>query len=274
MSAPRVHVLRLLAAHGLRPDTDLGQHFLVDENLVDVAVREAGVTGDDVVFEVGAGPGVLTAALCRHAAWVHTAEVDPRLGPVLDDALAGARNVDVHWGDAMALPWEDLRPAPTVLVSNLPYHIATPVMVESTWRLPGVERWCVMTQREVADRWMAPAGDPLYGAPSVLLQLACAPAFRRNVGRDVFVPPPRVDSALVAFTRRGPGADARVRRCVRAAFGQRRKTLRNTLGAAGADRDRVVAALTEMGCPPGARAEHLTPERFPELTERLRWPEP
>ena len=149
--------MRLLAAHGLRPDTELGQHFLLDENLVDLAVRQAAVGPGDVVLEVGAGLGVLTAALARAARTVHAVEMDRRLEAALADAIAGAGNVRVHWGDAMKLDLGALDPPPTALVANLPYAIATPLVAESLWRLPGVERWCVMAQREVVDRWLAPA---------------------------------------------------------------------------------------------------------------------
>ena len=185
--------MRLLEAHGLRPDTDLGQHFLLDENLADLAVREAGVGPEDVAYEVGAGLGVLTAALAREARAVHAVEIDRRLEPALAEVVARSRNVQVHWGDAMRLPVEGLDPPPTVMVANLPYAIATPAVIESLWRLPHVSRWCVMVQREVADRWLAEPGGRLYGAPSVLLRLAAEPTFRRAVGREVFVPRPRVE---------------------------------------------------------------------------------
>jgi 16S rRNA (adenine1518-N6/adenine1519-N6)-dimethyltransferase len=274
MGTPRVHVLRLMEAHGLRPDTDLGQHFLIDENLVDLALRESGVTRDDVVLEVGAGAGVLTVALARVAAAVHAVELDRRLAPLLEEVLGGAAGVRVHWADAMKLPLEELDPRPTLLVANLPYNIATPLMVESTWRLPALRGWCVMTQREVADRWAAPAGDALYGAPSVQLQLCSQVTFRRNVGREVFAPRPRVDSALVAMRRTGPGPDAALRACVRAAFAQRRKTLVNTLSAAGADRLAVAEALRGMGRPETARAQDLTPAEHRTLAETLAWPTP
>lgn len=263
--------MRLLAAHGLRPDTDLGQHFLLDENLVDLAVREAGVGPDDVVLEVGPGVGVLTVALARAAAAVHAVELDRRLEGALADALSGCANVTVHWGDAMRIPLEDLRPAPTALVSNLPYDIATPLVLESAWRLPSLERWCVMAQREVVDRWLAPPGGRLYGAPSVLVQLALEPTFRRSVGREVFVPRPRVDSALVAFRRRGPAPAPGVRSLVRAAFGARRKTLANALALAGADRAAVADALEALGLLRTVRPEALAPTDFPPLAEALRW---
>lgn len=264
--------MRLLAAHGLRPDTDLGQHFLLDENLVDLAVREAGVGRADTVLEVGAGLGVLTAALARAAGAVHAVEVDRRLEPALADALAGVSNVRMHWGDALRLPLGDLDPPPTALVANLPYAIATPLVLETLWELPGLERWCVMVQREVVDRWLAPPGGRLYGAPSVLLQLATVPTFRRAVGREVFAPRPRVDSAIVALRRTGPGPSPAVRGLVRAGFAARRKTLVNSLAAAGADKAAATAALRALGHPATARPEQLAPADFAQLAEELRWP--
>lgn len=264
--------MRLLAAHGLRPDTDLGQHFLLDENLVDLAVREAAVGPGDVVLEVGPGLGVLTVALARAARAVHAVELDRRLEAALADALTGIGNVSVHWGDALRMPLGELDPAPTALVSNLPYDIATPLLLESLWGLPGVERWCVMAQREVVERWLAPPGNRLYGAPSVLIALTLETTFRRTVGREVFTPRPRVDSALVAFRRAARGPSPSVRALVRAAFGARRKTLANALALAGGDRAAAAAALEALGHPPNARPEALPPAAFPALAEALSWP--
>jgi 16S rRNA (adenine1518-N6/adenine1519-N6)-dimethyltransferase len=263
--------MRLLAAHGLRPDTELGQHFLLDENLVDLAVRESGVGPADTVLEVGAGLGVLTVALARAAGTVHAVEVDRRLEPALADALSGTDNVRLHWGDAMRLPLEELDPAPTALVANLPYAIATPLVLESLWRLPAVTRWCVMAQREVVDRWLAAPGGRLYGAPSVLIQLTTVPTFRRAVGREVFAPRPRVDSALVALRRVAPGPSEAVRGLVRAAFSARRKTLVNALAGAGADKGAVAAAVVALGHPPAVRPEALAPGDFAALAKELRW---
>jgi 16S rRNA (adenine1518-N6/adenine1519-N6)-dimethyltransferase len=263
--------MRLLAAHGLRPDTDLGQHFLIDENLADLAVREGRIGADDVVLEVGAGVGVLTVALARVARHVHAVEVDRRLEPALAEALAGTANVGVVWGDAMRIALEDLDPAPTAVVANLPYAIATPVVVETTWRLPEVDRWAVMAQREVADRWTAAPGGRLYGAPTVLLALAAEPVFRRHVGREVFTPRPRVDSALVALRRTGPGADGAVRALVRAAFAARRKTLVNALSATGRPKEEIRAALTALGLPDGVRAEAVPAEIYRDLARELAW---
>jgi 16S rRNA (adenine1518-N6/adenine1519-N6)-dimethyltransferase len=263
--------MRLLAAHGLRPDTDLGQHFLLDENLVDLAVRQAGVGAGDVALEVGAGLGVLTVALGRAAATVHAVELDRRLAPALEEAVAGRGDIRIHWGDAMRMDLGALAPAPTVLVSNLPYSIATPLVLESLWGLPSVDRWCVMAQREVVDRWLAPPGGGLYGGPSVLLQLATEATFRRAVGREVFAPRPRVDSALVALRRTGPGPAPAVRAIVRAAFSARRKTLVNSLAGAGAERPRVVAALAALGLAADVRPQVVPPPAYAALAGELEW---
>lgn len=265
----RVRVIRLLESHGLSPNTDLGQHFLVDENLVDLSLREAQLTPEDVVLEVGAGVGVLTRPLAMAVAAVHTVEIDRRLEPLLTDVLAGRDNVHIHWQDAMRMDLPALDPPPTALVSNLPYAIATPLVVETTWQLPTLRVWSVMVQREVADRWLAGPGDAAYGAPSVLIQLAAEPAFRRNVGREVFVPRPRVDSALVVLRRTGPGAEPGVRTLVRAAFAQRRKTLANNLAAHGVDRAKAGAAIAALGLPPAARPEELSAAQFRDLHAAL-----
>jgi 16S rRNA (adenine1518-N6/adenine1519-N6)-dimethyltransferase len=267
----RVGTLKLLKRHGLRPDTDLGQHFLLDENLVDMAVRQARVTAKDVVLEVGPGIGTLTAALAREARHVHAIELDQRLAPVLADVLTGVQNVQVQWADALQFPLEGLDPAPTRLVANLPYSIATPLVLESLWRLPSIAVWVVMVQREVADRWAAKPGTSSYSGPSVLLQLAARQFFMRPVGTEVFVPRPRVQSAIVGMERTGPGPSPAVRSLVHAAFAQRRKTIVNALTSAGADKPAVIAALARLGLSPTARAQELAAEIFPRLVEELSW---
>ncbi|HJZ61084.1 MAG TPA: 16S rRNA (adenine(1518)-N(6)/adenine(1519)-N(6))-dimethyltransferase RsmA [Miltoncostaeaceae bacterium] len=268
---PRAGTRRLLAEHGVRPDTDLGQHFLLDENLADLAVRRGRVGPDDVVLEVGPGLGTLTAGLARSAACVHAIEIDERLRPALESVLEGHDNVRLRFADAMRVDLAALDPAPTRVVANLPYSIATPLVLETLWQLPGVGAWCVMVQREVADRWLAPPGSRLYGAPSVLLQLAARQTFLRAVGPQAFIPRPRVESALVALERVAPGPGPAVRSLVHAAFATRRKTLVNALSAAGRDREQVARALDALGMPPAVRAEALPPAAFPELARELSW---
>ena len=254
------------------PKKQLGQHFLADENILGVIGRLAELAPDDVVLEVGSGLGVLTAYLAERVSRVHAVELDGSLGPALHERLAGRTNVSLTFGDAMELDLAALVPAPAKLVSNLPYNIATPLVVESLDRLTSVQLWCVMVQREVADRFFAHPGTKAYGAVSVLVQLAAERTGFHPVSRSVFRPRPNVDSALVAFRRRElPRNFARVKQTVTAAFAHRRKRLANSLGLAGlTSRDRAVAALEEIGRDPGVRAEELTPPEFVALAEALR----
>jgi 16S rRNA (adenine1518-N6/adenine1519-N6)-dimethyltransferase len=251
----------------LRPvKKELGQHFLVDENILGVIGRLAELQPDDVVLEIGPGEGVLTRYLAARVRHVHAVEIDESLAP----RLAGVGdNVDVRFGDALQL---DLRTDATKLVANLPYNVATPLLVESLERLPDIELWCVMVQREVADRLFAKVQTKSYGAVSVLVQLVCERRGFHPVSRTVFRPPPNVDSALVAFRRRGalPDDYARIKRVVTAAFAHRRKTLPNSLALAGvASRAEASAALERIGRSATTRAEELASEEFVALTEAL-----
>lgn len=249
----------------------LGQNFLADTNLLEAIVRDAELTPEDVVLEVGAGEGPLTERLAAAAAQVHTVELDRGLEPVLAP-IAALANVDLHWGDALRLDLSALDPAPTAVVSNLPYSIATPLIIRSIEELPSVQRWTVMVQREIADRLRAKAGTREYGGPSVLVQLACETKMLRSVNPSVFRPPPRVGSAVIGLRRTGPGADADTRDLVRAAFAHRRKTLARSLGHARPDSvERTRAVLIEMGLRPETRAETLEPPQFVELAHRLPW---
>jgi 16S rRNA (adenine1518-N6/adenine1519-N6)-dimethyltransferase len=253
------------AAGRLAPRKDLGQHFLVDENILRVIERLAELSPDDVVLEVGPGLGVLTRFLAGRVAHVHAVEVDRRLEPELRDVP----RTTVHWGDALRLDVPALRPPPAKLVSNLPYNVATPLVVESL-ALPQLETWCVMVQREVADRFFASPSTKAYGAVSVLVQLATERTGFHPVSREVFRPRPNVDSALVAFHRVAPGAPPALKRLVEAAFGHRRKTLANALALAGlASRAQAVDALAAIGREAAVRAEALTPPEFVALGAAL-----
>jgi len=245
---------------------EYGQHFLADENILGVIGRLADLQPEDVVLEIGPGHGVLTRYLAARVKQVHAVEIDESLAPRLAD-LAG--NVDVRFGDALQL---DLRTDATKLVANLPYNVATPLLVESLDGLPEIELWCVMVQREVADRLFASPRTKPYGAVSVLVQLGCERTGFHAVSRTVFRPPPNVDSALVAFRRRGalPADYARIKRVVTAAFAHRRKTLPNSLELSGvARRAHAAAALERIGRDATTRAEALTPEEFVALTDAL-----
>jgi len=253
------------------PKKALGQHFLADENVLGVIARLAELDAADVVLEIGPGLGVLTASLAARVAHVHAVELDRSLEPHLRERLAPHANVELHFGDALALDLAALDPAPAKLVANLPYNVATPIVVESLDGLPTVRHWCVMVQREVADRLFAQPSTKAYGAVSVLVQLAAERTGWHPVSRTVFRPPPNVDSALVAF-RRGelPPRWRALKRVVEGAFAHRRKTLPNSLALAGvAERDRGAAALAAIGRGPATRAEALAPPEFVALAEAL-----
>ena len=254
------------------PNRELGQHFLVDENILGVAGRLADLQPDDIVLEVGAGLGVLTAYLAERVRLVHAVELDRGLEPHLRERLTGYDNVELVLGDALTLPLEALDPAPAKLVANLPYQIATPLVAESLDGLPSLDLWCVMVQREVADRFFASPGTKCYGAVSVLVQLTGERTGYHPVARTVFRPPPNVDSALVALRRvRSWGPEfAHVKEIVQAAFAHRRKTLLNSLELVRDGRAEAEEALARLELPADTRAEALTPAQLLLLAEALR----
>ena len=255
----------------VRPKRQLGQHFLADPNILGVIGRLAELDPRDVALEIGPGLGVLTRYLAERVATVHAVEVDAALEPELRRAIEGAANVDLHFGDALRLDLASLRPPPTKLVANLPYNIATPLIAESLDGLPSVDLWCVMVQREVADRFFAAPGTKSYGAVSVLLQLTTHRTGFHPVSPNVFRPRPNVDSALVAF-RRGelPRDFPRLKRIVAAGFAHRRKRLANSLELSGiAPRTEVAEALERIGLDGGVRAEALSPRQFVALADAL-----
>jgi 16S rRNA (adenine1518-N6/adenine1519-N6)-dimethyltransferase len=250
----------------LRPvKKEYGQHFLVDRNILEVIGRLAELGSDDVVLEIGPGQGVLTRFLAERVGRVHAVEIDRALEPALSELGA---NVDVVFGDALRI---GLPQDATKLVANLPYNVATPLVVESLDGLPSVGLWCVMVQREVAERFFAQPGTKEYGAVSVLVQLAAERTGFHAVSRTVFRPQPNVDSALVAFRRTELPADfGRVKELVSAAFAHRRKTLPNSVAQAGlASREDAAAALAAIGRPAETRAEALDPREFVALAEAL-----
>lgn len=249
----------------------LGQHFLVDENLLGVIGRLAGLGSSDRVLEIGPGLGVLTAYLAERVAHVDAVELDREIEPQLRERLVGRENVSLHFGDALALDLATLAPAATKLVANLPYNIATPLIVESLDGLPQIELWCVMVQREVADRLFASPSSKAYGAVSVLVQLATERRGFHPVSREAFRPRPRVESALVAFERKPlPKNFGRIKRLVVAAFAHRRKTLANSVAITGlVSREQAETTLVRVGRDPRSRAEALTPAEFVALAEAL-----
>jgi 16S rRNA (adenine1518-N6/adenine1519-N6)-dimethyltransferase len=251
----------------------LGQNFLADPNLLDAIVRDSGVGADDVVLEVGAGEGVLSERLAPRVARLHTVEIDRGLEPALAP-IAALPNVTLHWGDAVRIDFGTFDPAPNAMVANLPYSVATPVILKTIAELPSLETWTVMVQLEIAERLRAVPGNKTYGAPSAVAQLACEVELIRKVDRAVFKPRPRIDSAILRLRRTGPGADGATRDLIRAAFAHRRKTLGRSLelaGLRGVPKPRAAAraGLAELGLREDARAESLTPAQFAALSAIL-----
>jgi 16S rRNA (adenine1518-N6/adenine1519-N6)-dimethyltransferase len=285
-----------MRSFGVRPDRDLGQNFLIDSNILGVIGRAAELGSEDVVLEVGGGLGVLTEYLAQQVAHVHVVEIDERLREALGDATGPHANVTVHWADAVTLELAALDPVPTKVVANLPYGVATSVLLRTIEELPRVSVWVAMVQREVGERLAAqPAGRSrggvaekgAYGAPSVIAQLECDVAVLRAIPRTVFHPVPNVDSVLVGMRRReyvpgrgdavsepvGPG----LHWLVAGGFAHRRKTLAGSLALSGGlpgagrrpSREQVREALVVLGQPPDARAERLAPEEFRALARIL-----
>jgi len=253
------------------PKKALGQHFLVDENILGVIGRLAELQPDDVVLEVGPGLGILTRYLAERTRIVHAIEIDRALAGSLSTALADHENVRMIFGDALRLDLGVLDPAPGKLVANLPYNIATPLVVETLEHATSLECWCVMVQREVADRFFAQPRTKAYGAVSVLVQLSARRTGFRPVPPTVFRPRPRVESALVAFERVTIAPIAEVRPTVEAAFAHRRKTLANSVALSDrGSRTQVEDALRSIGQATNVRAEELEPADFVRLADALR----
>ncbi len=265
--------LARLKEFGVVPKRDLGQNFLIDDNILSVILAQLDCHPDDVVLEVGAGLGVLTSALARAAAHVQAFEIDRSLEGPLQATLLDDPKVSLHFEDVLRSPLEKLDPMATLCASNLPYSVAGPFVIESLQRLPSVRRYCLMVQREVAERMAASPGTKAYGVLSVWVGLYAEVVRTRPLARSIFHPQPHVDSSLIVFDRlpadRLPSADpSRLRAVIQAAFGQRRKTLVNALGAGlGLSRNDAIALVQGLGLPADVRAERLAPGQFAQLTD-------
>lgn len=265
MALTRSQITALMEDHGVRPSRALGQNFVVDPNTVRRIARLAKVGAGDRVLEIGAGLGSLTLALVETGAAVTAVEVDRHVLPALRSVVEPA-GVTVVEGDALRLDWDDLLgdEGGWILVANLPYNVATPLVCDLLDGVPAISRMLIMVQREVGERMAAQPGHEAYGAVSVKVAYWAQAKVVGKVPPTVFVPQPKVDSALVAIERRpAPAVDApydRLFELVRAGFGQRRKMLRRALAALASPETFAVA-----GVRPEARAEELGIEEWGRL---------
>ena len=270
--------VRALAAElDLRPTKQKGQNFVIDANTVRRIVRESGITGSDVVVEVGPGLGSLTLALLEVAQRVVAIEIDPLLADRLPATIASyapeqVDRFEVVLADAMRV--ESLPgPPPTALVANLPYNVSVPVLLHLLALLPSLQRGLVMVQAEVADRLAAGPGSRTYGVPSVKAAWFADVRRAGAIGRSVFWPAPNVDSGLVAWTRCDPPATTATREqvfaVVDAAFAHRRKQIRPALRELAGSAEVATAALVGAGIDPTVRGEMLDVHDFARIAEGL-----
>jgi 16S rRNA (adenine1518-N6/adenine1519-N6)-dimethyltransferase len=281
---PRRTPMERLRQSGAEPDRSLGQNFLVDPNILDVIERAAALASRDVVLEVGPGVGVLTERLIDRCSRVYAIELDPTLLPLLEEEFAGESGLTVFQADAMQFDFKSLVPPPTKFVANLPYNIAAPLVMRSLDMLPSLELWCLMLQKEIANRLFASPGSRDYTGISVMTQLLTEKLSSRPVSGSVFYPRPRVRSSLLVFSRRiaiKRNEFARIQSVVHAAFSHRRKTLANSMSEAPvipeplvplelAQRKEMLSSLLErLGLSAASRAQALSPEKYQELTIRL-----
>jgi 16S rRNA (adenine1518-N6/adenine1519-N6)-dimethyltransferase len=247
----------------------LGQHFLKDPNTARVVA--AGVTREDVVLEIGPGHGFLTTFLAQRAKLVHAVELDPDVLPALRRVVGD--NVRIHEGDALRFDYDALDPAPNKLAANLPYNIASPLVLMLLERAHRLEHLRFMVQLEVARRMAAVRGTKDYAAYAALVQLLAEVRIAHRVSPNVFDPPPRVDSAVVDMERRSaplePAEYRGVKQLVLAAFRSRRKRLVNNLPEP--TRGEAPRALNSLGLGRDARAEELGPEDFVALYRAVAW---
>ena len=281
------NTLEIIKKYGFGFQKRFGQNFLIDGNVVEKIVREAGITKDDFVLEIGPGIGTMTQILCENAGEVAAVEIDKNLIPILAETLAPYDNVtvineDILKVDVRKLAEEKNDGRPIKVVANLPYYITTPIIMGLFESHVPLESITIMVQKEVAQRMQVGPGTKDYGALSLAVQFYADAQIVLKVPASCFMPRPNVDSAVIKLVRH-EDAPVKVKdeqfmfRVIRAAFNQRRKTLANSLANSSelngsghaCTREDVTTALEAMGLPAGIRGEALTLAQFGELADRL-----
>lgn len=260
-----------------------GQNFLIDTHVLEKIIREAGITKDDMVLEVGPGIGTMTQYLCENARKVIAVEIDKNLIPILEqDTLASYDNVrvineDILKVDICQLVEEENQGKPIKVVANLPYYITTPIIMGLFESHVPIESITIMVQKEVADRMQEKPGTKEYGALSLAVQYYAKPEIVAIVPPNCFMPRPNVSSAVIRLTRHEEtpvdvGNEKQMFRIIRAAFNQRRKTLQNSVNNSPElhfTKEQVVQALREMGLPETIRGEAMSLEQFAQFSNLL-----
>lgn len=261
----------VLQRHGIGLSKSLGQHFLIDKNHLSKIVAAAMIQPGETILEIGPGAGVMTRLLAEKADTVYTIELDKRMISVLDETLSDVNNVIVVHGDALTVDWKIAfsETAQTRLVANIPYQITSPLLIRILEANPQFLHATVLVQKEVAERVVAKAGSKVYGALSCVAQFVCDCHISSVVPRGVFYPPPKVDSAVLNLHPHGRYKDITLTeftRISRAAFNQRRKTLRNSLTSGlGWSDESLYAVFEETSVTPDLRPEQVTIDQFCEI---------
>lgn len=272
------YVKEILDRFGFKFSKQLGQNFLIDGNIVRNIVEKANIGKEDYVLEIGPGIGTLTEELALNCKKVVAVEIDKSLLPILDETLAAYNNVEIVQGDILKVDLEKLIDeklggSPIKVVANLPYYVTTPIIAMLIERDLNIEAITVMIQKEVAERLVAKPGTKQYGSLTVFVNFYCNVETLLSVPRTVFMPKPKVDSAVVKLTLKKAiePVDKKVFfKVVKAAFNQRRKTILNSLGSQlGVDKEIIKQLLEECNIPLRERAENLKMEDFIKISERL-----
>ena len=277
------NTIAVLNRYGFSFQKKFGQNFLIDENVVEKIVHDAGVTKDDFVLEIGPGIGTMTQILCENAREVVAVEIDDKLIPILtEDTLSWYDNVTVIHEDILKLDIVKLANErnggkPIKVVANLPYYITTPIIMGLFESHVPLDSITIMVQKEVADRMQVGPGTKDYGALSLAVQYYAKPQIILNVPASCFMPRPNVDSAVIQLTRyEKPPVEVKdehlMFRLIRASFNQRRKTMTNSVGNSpelSVSKEQMAAALEKCGLSATVRGEALTLAQFAELANVL-----
>ncbi len=273
------YIKEVLGRHGFKFSKSLGQNFLIDGNIVRKIVDEGNIKKDDYVLEIGPGMGTLTEELALRAKKVVAVEIDSTLLPILDETLHKYNNVEIIHGDVLKIDvekliHEKLDGGPVKVVANLPYYVTTPIIAKLIEDNLNLESIIVMVQKEVAERMEAGPGGKEYGSLSVFVNFYSKPEIVVKVPKTVFMPQPKIDSAVIKLTinKELPDVDKdKFFKIVKAAFSKRRKTILNSLSTYGfnIEKETIKEALEKLNISPETRAENLSVEDFIKISKTL-----